>query len=219
MNSGTLRQSVAGPAGAIECAVDAPPAASAGSVLALRGTVVVCHPHPQHGGTMDNKVVQTLARAFVQLGWRSVRFNFRGVGASAGAWGDGIGEVDDALAVIAAFRAPPEEPAQLLMLAGFSFGGYVAAAAAARLPEADKPQRLVLVGPSTQKQQVAAVPANTLVIHGETDDVVPLAATLDWARPQSLPVLVFPGVGHFFHGQLGLLKNVLVQELMPRQVL
>ena len=95
----------------------------------------------------------------------------------------------------------------------------MAAAAAARLPEVDKPQRLVLVGPSTQKQQVPPVPANTLVIHGETDDVVPLAATLDWARPQSLPVLVFPGVGHFFHGQLGLLKNVVVQELMPRQAL
>lgn len=213
MNSGTLRQSVAGPAGVIECAVDAP----AGSALPVRGTVVVCHPHPQHGGTMDNKVVQTLARAFVQLGWRSVRFNFRGVGASAGAWDEGIGEIDDALAVVAAFRSPPGVSAQPLMLAGFSFGGYVAAVAAARLPEADKPQRLVLVGPSTQKQQVPPVPANTLVIHGETDDVVPLVATLDWARPQSLPVLVFPGVGHFFHGQLGLLKNAVVQELMPRQ--
>ena len=213
MNSGTLRQSVAGPAGVIECAVDVP----AGSALPVRGTVVVCHPHPQHGGTMDNKVVQTLARAFVQLGWRSVRFNFRGVGASAGAWDEGIGEIDDALAVVAAFRSPPGVSAPPLMLAGFAFGGYVAAVAAARLPEADKPQRLVLVGPSTQKQQVPPVPANTLVIHGETDDVVPLVATLDWARPQSLPVLVFPGVGHFFHGQLGLLKNAVVQELMPRQ--
>jgi len=215
MNAGTVRQSVAGPAGLIECAMDAP----AASALTLRGTVVICHPHPQHGGTMDNKVVQTLARAVVRLGWRSVRFNFRGVGASAGVWDEGVGEVDDALAVIAAFRAPPGEPAQPFMLAGFSFGGYVAAAASARLPEADKPQRLVLVGLSTQKQQVPPVPANTLVIHGETDDVVPLAATLDWARPQSLPVLVFPGVGHFFHGQLGLLKNVVVQELMPRQAL
>ena len=211
MNAGTLRQSVAGPAGALECAVDAPAA------LPLRGTVVVCHPHPQHGGTFDNKVVQTLARAFVQLGWRSVRFNFRGVGASAGAWDDGLGEVDDALAVLAAFRAPTGAAALPFMLAGFSFGGYVAAAAAARLPAGDKPQRLVLVGPSTQKQQVPPVPANTLVIHGEIDDVVPLAATLDWARPQSLPVLVFPGVGHFFHGQLGWLKNVVMQELLPRQ--
>jgi len=208
MNTNTERRMVAGPAGLIECAVDLP----AGAPL---GTAVVCHPHPQHGGTMDNKVVQTLARAFVQLGWRSVRFNFRGVGASAGAWSDGVGEIDDALAVIAAMR-DLEAP---LMLAGFSFGGFVAAAAASTLPEAERPQRLVLVGPSTQKQQVPAVPADTLVIHGETDDVVPLAATLAWARPQALPVVVFPGVGHFFHGQLGLLRSVVLRELQPRMPL
>ena len=205
MNSNTLRQRVAGPAGQLECTIDAP----AGEP---RGAAVICHPHPQHGGTMDNKVVQTLARAFVQLGWRSVRFNFRGVGASMGAWDDGVGEVDDALAVIAAFRVAGAP----FMLAGFSFGAYVASQAAARLPDDAKPQRMVLVGPSTQKQVMAPVPADTLVIHGETDDVVPLSATLDWARPQSLPVLVFPGVGHFFHGQLGLLKNTVVQELRPR---
>jgi uncharacterized protein len=203
MNSSTVRQTIDGPAGAIECAIDAP----AGTP---RGTVVVCHPHPQHGGTLDNKVVQTLARAFVALGWRSVRFNFRGVGASAGAWDDGVGEIDDALAVIAAFADAS------FMLAGFSFGAYVASQAAVRLPDAAKPQRMVLVGPSTERQQMPNVPADTVVIHGETDDVVPLAATLAWARPQSLPVIVFPGVGHFFHGQLGLLKNVVVQELTPR---
>jgi uncharacterized protein len=205
MNSGTVRQSVAGPAGAIACAIDAPPHAA-------RGVAVVCHPHPQFGGTLDNKVVQTLARAFVALGWRSVRFNFRGVGGSAGAWDDGVGEIDDALAVIAAVRAPGEA----LLLAGFSFGAYVASQAAARLADDAKPSRLVLVGPSTEKQQMANVPADTVVIHGETDEVVPLTATLAWARPQSLPVIVFPGVGHFFHGQLGLLKNTVVQELQPR---
>ena len=202
MNSQTVRQLVAGPVGQIECALDAPAADPC-------GVAVVCHPHPQHGGTMDNKVAQTLARAFVQLGHRAVRFNFRGVGASQGHWDDGRGEVDDALAVVAALR----DPALPLLLAGFSFGAYVASQAAARLPDDAKPQRLVLVGPSTQKQQMAAVPADTVVIHGEVDDVVPLAATLDWARPQSLPVIVFPGVGHFFHGQLALLKNVLVQQL------
>ena len=205
MNAGTVRHSVAGPAGAIECAIDTP----AGAPL---GTVVVCHPHPQHGGTLDNKVVQTLARAFVQLGWRSVRFNFRGIGASMGEWDDGVGEIDDALAVIAALR-PPGEP---FMLAGFSFGAYVASQAATRLADAAKPLRMVLVGPSTQRQQMDSVPADTVVIHGEDDDVVPLAATLAWARPQSLPVIVFPGVGHFFHGQLPLLKNVVVRELQPR---
>jgi uncharacterized protein len=173
---------------------------------------VVCHPHPQHGGTLDNKVAQTLARAFVQLGWRSVRFNFRGVGSSAGVWDEGVGEIDDALAVIAAHR----DATTPFMLAGFSFGAYVASQAAARLPDDAKPQRLVLVGPSTERQQMALVPANTLVIHGESDDAVPLSATLDWARPQNLPVIVFPGVGHFFHGQLALLKTVIVQELQPR---
>ena len=204
MNANTLKQTVAGPAGAIECAIDAP------TGIEPRGTVVVCHPHPQHGGTMDNKVVQTLARAFVQLGWRCVRFNFRGIGGSQGAWDDGVGEVDDALAVIAAYATPS------FMLAGFSFGAFVASQAATRLPEASKPQRMVLVGPSTQRQTMANVPADTVVIHGEIDDVVPLSATFDWARPQSLPVIVLPGVGHFFHGQLGLLKNVVVQELTPR---
>jgi uncharacterized protein len=206
MNPRTTRRTVPGPAGHLECAIDTPE-------LAALGTAVICHPHPQHGGTLDNKVVQTLARVFVGLGWRSVRFNFRGVGQSHGQWDDGIGEVDDALAVVAALR----EPIQPLMLAGFSFGGFVAASAAQRLEGASKPARLVLVGPSTQKQQLPAVPADTVVIHGETDDVVPLAATLDWARPQALPVIVFPGVGHFFHGQLALLKSVLLQQLQaPR---
>ena len=162
---------------------------------------------------MDNKVVQTLARAFVQLGWRSVRFNFRGIGASEGRWDEGRGEVDDALAVLAAYRARAAEPALPFLLAGFSFGGYVAAEAASRLPSSDVPERLVLVGASTEKQEVPPVPSGTVVIHGETDDVVPLAATLDWARPQSLPVIVFPGVGHFFHGKLALLRSVVVQQL------
>ena len=205
LNSGTTRQTIAGPAGAVECAIDEPAGAS-------RGVAVVCHPHPQFGGTMDNKVVQTLARAFVQLGWRCVRFNFRGIGGSAGTWDEGVGEIDDALAVIAASRGPGEP----FMLAGFSFGAYVASHAAAKLADDAKPLRMVLVGPSTLKQPMANVPADSVVIHGEADDVVPLAATFDWARPQSLPVIVFPGVGHFFHGQLGLLKNTVVQELQPR---
>ncbi|CAG1011923.1 hypothetical protein BURC_00051 [Burkholderiaceae bacterium] len=207
MNSQTVRESIAGPAGALECALDSP----AGQA---QGMAVICHPHPVHGGTMDNKVVQTLARAFVQLGWRTVRFNFRGAGGSEGEWDEGEGEVDDAMAVIAAFRRPGEA----FMLAGFSFGAYVAAEAAARLGADAKPQRLVLVGPSTQKQKMAPVPSDTIVVHGEADEVVPLAATLDWARPQSLPVIVLPGVGHFFHGQLTLLKNVVVQQLQRPMV-
>ncbi|MBS0448961.1 MAG: alpha/beta fold hydrolase [Proteobacteria bacterium] len=202
MNPRTVRTTTAGPAGSLECALDAPDGSP-------RGVAVICHPHPQGGGTLDNKVVQTLARAVLQLGWRSVRFNFRGVGGSAGAFDEGIGEVDDALAVIAAQRAAGEP----LLLAGFSFGAYVAATAAGRLAEADRPRRMVLVGPSTQRQAMPAVPADSIVIHGEVDDVAPLASTLDWARSQALPVIVFPGVGHFFHGQLALLKSVVVREL------
>jgi alpha/beta superfamily hydrolase len=206
MNPRTVREEIAGPAGRIECALDRPEGVA-------RGVVVVCHPQPQQGGTLDNKVVQTIARAFVQIGWASVRFNFRGVGKSEGASGDGQGEVDDALAVVAATRERIDFAGLPLALAGFSFGGYVAATAAERLADAGKALRLVLVGPSTQKQQVPLVPADTVVVHGESDDIVPLAATFDWARPQSLPVIVLPGVGHFFHGQLALLKTVLVREL------
>jgi uncharacterized protein len=207
MTPRTRRERIAGPAGAIECAIDEP-------ADMPRGIAVICHPHPQAGGTLDNKVVQTLARAFAQLGLRSVRFNFRGIGASEGAWDGGHGEVDDALAVIAAYRGIAEAQAALalpLVLAGFSFGGYVAAEAARRLPEGAKATRLVLVAPSTQKERVPPVPSDTLVIHGDADDVVPLAATLDWARPQSLPVTVVPGAGHFFHGQLTLLKDIVLR--------
>jgi alpha/beta superfamily hydrolase len=199
MNAQTQRKHVAGPRGSIECAVDAPNDAP-------RGVAVLCHPHPQHGGTMDNKVVQTLSRAFRHLGYTSVRFNFRGVGGSAGEWAQGVGEIDDALAVVAAFRAPD----QPLVLAGFSFGAYVAANAAARLAAASGVERLVLVGPAASRFDMGPVPAGTLVIHGEADDVVPLNAVFDWARPQALPVTVIPGAGHFFHGQLSLLKTLVV---------
>lgn len=206
MKPDTQRFSIAGPAGEVECATDLP----AGEP---RGTMVICHPHPQFGGTLDNKVVQTLARAAVQLGWRAVRFNFRGVGASNGAWDEGRGEIDDALAVVAAERAArPDLP---IVPAGFSFGGYVAAHVADRLQAGGTPaQRLLLVGPATSRFTLpAAVAPDTVVIHGEADDVVPLQATLDWARPQVLPVIVLPGVGHFFHGQLTLLKQQVVQAL------
>ena len=202
MNLHTRRLSIAGPAGAIECAIDEPAAGHP-----LRGVAVICHPHPQFGGTLDNKVVQTLARGFVQLGYRAVRFNFRGVGASAGAWDEGRGEADDALAAIQALR----DPALPLVLGGFSFGGAMASQAAERLAADGAPAaRLVLIAPAATRFKVAAVPADTLVVHGETDDVVPLSAVLDWARPQALPLVVVPGAGHFFHGQLPLLKSILI---------
>ena len=194
------RLTMPGPSGALEVVIDTPDDAP-------RGVAVVCHPHPLQGGTLDNKVAATLARAFVQLGYRAVRLNFRGVGASEGQWDEGRGEVDDALAVIAAHR----DPALPLALAGFSFGAFVASQAATMLPEGEKAIGLVLVGPSTLKQKMPAVPEDTVVIHGEADDVVPLSATLDWARPQALPVVVIPGAGHFFHGQLPLLKTLVVR--------
>jgi alpha/beta superfamily hydrolase len=137
-----------------------------------------------------------------------VRFNFRGIGASEGAWDEGHGEVDDALAVVGAFRSA----GQRLVMAGFSFGGYVAANAAARLAAdpAAAAERLVLVSPAVVNFNVGAVPADTLVIQGQADDVVPMAAVLEWARPQSLPVTVVPGAGHFFHGQLPVLKQIVL---------
>ena len=195
MNSHTEKRVIAGPAGALECAIDLPAGA-------LRGTAVLCHPHPLHGGTMDNKVVQTLARAFVALGYRAVRFNFRGVGGSGGAWDEGRGEVDDVLAAVAALR----EPSQPLVLGGFSFGAAMAAHASTRV----QAERLVLVGPAVVNFAPPPVSQHSLVIHGESDEVVPLSAVLDWARPQVLPVTVVPGVGHFFHGQLGLLKQLIL---------
>jgi alpha/beta superfamily hydrolase len=211
MNAQTEKRLIAGPAGAIEVAIDTPAAGFEGR---LRGMALVCHPNPSQGGTMDNKVVQTMARAFVQLGYRAVRFNFRGIGQSEGGWDAGQGEIDDALAVLAALR----EPAETFVLAGFSFGAFVTSQAAQRLPAGQVAERLLLVGPATSRFDTAPVPAETLVIHGEIDDVVPLSSVLDWARPQALPVVVVPGVGHFFHGQLPLLKSIIVRNWQTLQV-
>ena len=190
MRAGTRRETVAGPAGRIECAVDEP----AGSP---RGLALIAHPHPLFGGTLDNKVVQTLARAFVELGYTAWRPNFRGVGESEGTHDGGRGEVEDLAAVLAHMGA--EHP----VLAGFSFGAAMQAKLAVRL----KPERVALVGVAVTNQEVPAVPAGTLVIHGEADETIPLAAVLDWARPQELPVLVVPGADHFFHRKLPALKQ------------
>jgi hypothetical protein len=195
MNPQTQRLQVDGPVGPLEVAVDEAPGAA--------GLALILHPLPTHGGTMDNKVVQTLARACVQLGYRTARFNFRGVGASAGGFDGGPGEIDDAEAVARALRRD-DEP---FVLAGFSFGAFVAT----RLAERLTPDRLALVGLAASRFPAAVVPANTLVVHGEADEVVPLSAVMDWARPQGLPVTVLPGTGHFFHGQLPLLKRLLLQ--------
>ena len=204
MNAQTERIIFQGGAGAIEALRD--PAAEP------RGVAVIAHPHPLFAGTMDNKVVQTLARACVQCGYTAVRFNFRGVGASAGTYDEGRSELQDFLAVVQ--QAAPEGP---LVLAGFSFGAFVASHAVTALWGQRDMQAAVLVGAATSRFDVARVPAEaherTLVLHGETDDTVPLSSVLDWARPQSLPVTVVPGVAHFFHGQLPLLRSLVVRHL------
>ena len=208
MKASTQRLTLPGPAGAIEVAVDEPQAN-----VAQRGLAVIAHPHPLFGGTMDNKVVQTLARAFVQCGWRAVRFNFRGVGASAGAYDAGQGELQDMLAVIA-----DQAPGGPLALAGFSFGAFVASHAVVQVGAQRPLDKVVLIGTAASRFAVAPLAPElherTLVVHGEVDDTVPLADVLDWARPQKLPVTVIPGVEHFFHGQLPLLRSLVARHLM-----
>ena len=177
-----------------------------------KGLAVVAHPHPLYGGTMDNKVVQTLARAFVQTGWNCLRFNFRGVGASEGVYDEGQGETQDLLMLIE--QCAPAGP---LALAGFSFGAFVAAQALQALWPGGRVHKTILVGTAVPKFPAPALPADAhnqaLVVHGEQDDTVALAGVMDWARPQQLPITVVPGGGHFFHGQLPLLKSLALRHL------
>ncbi len=192
------RVAVVGPAGAIETDLNDPGPAR-------RGIALIAHPNPVHGGTKDNKVVTTLAKAFYNLGCVTARPNFRGVGASAGTHDHGAGETEDLLAVAAYLR---ERYGTLpLTLAGFSFGSFVQTRVAKRIAA----ERMVLVGPAVNRFKAESVPPETLVIHGEHDDVVPLADVLDWARPQQLPVVVVPGGEHFFHGRLTLLAQIVVR--------
>jgi alpha/beta superfamily hydrolase len=206
MNSATQTLNFQGPTGNIEALCDTP------RESAVMGTAVIAHPHPLFGGTMHNKVVQTLARAFVQAGWQAIRFNFRGVGGSAGSYDEGQGETADMLALIE--QVAPTGP---LALAGFSFGAFVTSHVAQALYPIRSVDRLILVGTAASRFAVAPVApewhAQTLVLHGEHDDTVPLASVMDWARPQSLPVTVIPGVEHFFHGQLPLLKSLVTRHL------
>jgi alpha/beta superfamily hydrolase len=184
-----------GPAGALETDLNDPG-------LPRRGIALIAHPNPVQGGTKDNKVVTTLAKTLFGLGYVVIRPNFRGVGASAGVFDQGNGETDDLVAVIRYAKARFGELP--LLLAGFSFGAFVQT----RVAQQVTAQRLVLVGPAVNRFPAATVPANTLVVHGEHDEVVPLAAVLDWARPQQLPLVVVPGGEHFFHGRLHLLAQI-----------
>jgi len=196
LTRGERRSSVAGPAGRLEVAFNVPEGS-------LRGIALIAHPHPLQGGTLDNKVVQTLAKTFAALGYAAVRFNFRGVGQSVGQFDDGVGETDDALAALAAAKLEFGELP--VALAGFSFGSYVQT----RVAHAITAERLGLIGPAVKRFPVEAVAPDTIVIHGEEDDVVALADVLAWARPQQLPIVVFPGCGHFFHGRLPQLQRAI----------
>lgn len=198
MNPKTLeRYTIAGPAGALEVALNVP-------AVPLAGIALVAHPNPAEGGTLDNKVAHTLARAFFTLGYAAVRFNFRGVGRSEGTFDRGEGETDDALAALA--HAQERFGVRPIALGGFSFGAFIAARVAQRIAA----ERSVLVGPAVGRFAVATVPENTIVVHGEADEIVPLADVFAWARPQQLPIVVFPGCGHFFHGRLAQLAQVVV---------
>jgi uncharacterized protein len=195
------RVMIEGPAGAIETDVNDPGGAR-------RGLALIAHPNPLHGGTKDNKVVTTLAKTFFDLGYVAARPNFRGVGASAGSHDEGRGETKDLIAVAGHLKRQYGELP--LVLAGFSFGGFVQTCVAQRL----HPSSMVLVGPAVNRFPAESLPRDTLVVHGELDDVVPLAVVLEWARPQNLPVVVVPGGEHFFHGRLNLLADIVTRHFL-----
>lgn len=203
LNKHAVPFTLLGHAGNMECLLDLP-------AEAPRGIALVAHPHPLYGGTMDNKVTQTLARTFVGLGYVAARFNFRGVGASEGVHDDGKGETDDMLVMLEHMQA--QYPGLPVALSGFSFGTYVQAQLQQRLIAEGRPaERLALIGTAAGKWPMPPVPADTILIHGEVDDTITLLQVLDWARPQDIAVIVIPGADHFFHRRLGHIKNFVTQ--------
>ncbi|MDR2017055.1 MAG: alpha/beta hydrolase [Burkholderiales bacterium] len=206
MNAKSLeRRTIAGPAGALEIALNIPET--------VRGIALIAHPHPLEGGTLDNKVVYTLAKSFFSFGFATMRFNFRGVGRSEGAWDHGDGETDDALRALEyAQTCLPQAAGLPLALAGFSFGSYVQTRVAKRVA----PTMTVLIAPAVKRFALTDAPANTLVVHGENDDIIPLVDVLDWARPQHLPVIVVTGCGHFFHSRLSQLQTIVSDYVTAR---
>lgn len=200
---------IEGPAGALEARVETPQA-----LERARSFGVICHPHPQHGGTLDNKVVYTVARAFHDLGMPTIRFNFRGVGRSVGTFADGVGETDDALAVVA--FGMTRWPGAALWLGGFSFGGAVAIRAAAQA----KAERLVTVAPAIRRVSVGGIALPEcpwLIVQGDADDLVDHHEVRDWAShlPRPPQIVLLPGVGHFFHGKLNELRDAIVRFGSP----
>ncbi|OGU23604.1 MAG: alpha/beta hydrolase [Hydrogenophilales bacterium RIFOXYD1_FULL_62_11] len=171
-----------------------------------RGLLLVAHPHPLHGGTLDNKVVTTLAKAANEAGWVSVRPNFRGVGMSDGAYDAGVGETEDLLAVARFVEASyPNLP---WALAGFSFGAFVQH----RLRQQLDARRLILVAPAVTMYAFDPVPPDSVLIYGDADELIPPVAMQRWAEQQQIAVKVIPNAGHFFHGKLGELKQAFVES-------
>jgi uncharacterized protein len=187
-----------GPVGKLEVVINPPDGTP-------RGIALIAHPHPLYGGTLDNKVTQTLAGTFAELDCVALRMNFRGVGASEGTHDEGRGETEDMLFL--ADYAKREFGDLPIFLAGFSFGGFVQTKVATDLAI----RQMVLIAPAAGRFDVAEVKPDTLIIHGEVDDTVPLKAVLDWARPQNLPIVVIPGADHFFHKRLHLIKQLVIQ--------
>lgn len=206
MNAKTEVIFIAGMVGQLECAIDLPDPEVFPEPI---GLALVAHPHPLYGGTMENKVTQTLARTFVALGYATVRMNFRGVGKSEGTHDTGIGETEDMALLLDFMRQ--KYPNLPLVLSGFSFGTFVQSCLQQRLKTENKTvQRMVLVGAAAGKWAMPDIPANTILIHGELDDTIPLQAVFEWLRPQDIPVIVIPGADHFFHRRLHHVKTIVV---------
>lgn len=200
-----------GLAGVIDCALDWPEGAPTGWALIL-------HPNPAQGGTRDNKVVTTIARACVQHGLLAIRPNFRGIGDSGGDFDHGKGELLDMAALVEQFRVRYPEIASLpWVLGGFSFGTSIAVQLYAKWDRLQKnlPNIVVLTGSAAMRFRHSEVkaPEDALVIHGEVDEVVPLSEVMDWARPLGMPIVVIPEAGHFFHGKLLILRQLVQTRL------
>lgn len=179
---------------------------------APQGIALVAHPNPLEGGTFNNKIVHTIAKSLSRLGFIAYCPNLRGVGNSEGTHDYGKGEVDDMESVLNYART--QHGNLPVVLAGFSFGTYVQSQLRTRL-EDNEVAGMILIGPSVSREAFPDVPASTLIIHGEEDEVIPLAKVLDWVRPQNLPVTVVPGTGHFFHGKLAILSQLIETRWQP----